>query len=186
MCQANRPCRPATARRARFGDPQIGRSRQVLQRLQDAAQLRPIRRSYHGQLRLGARQSKVFQGVVRRPRVAVGVAAANPEHPDRQPMQHRTVAELLVAPHRAESGDRVDVRDIADLGQAGRDAQHVLFGHSDIDEPLGVRSGERLDDAPAEVGRQEHDPIVPLRQFDEHLDQCRSHPAASISAIAVA
>ena len=45
----------------------------------------------------------------------------------------------------AKVDDRVDERDEPGLGEAGRDADHVLLGDADVEEAVGEALGERLE-----------------------------------------
>src|SRR6185503_11726356 len=98
--------------------------------------------------------------------------------------QHRTVSYLLVAAHGRERGNRIAERHEPRLRQAGGDADHVLLGHTDIDEAAWMPLSKSLDDGESQVGGQEEDAVVDIRQLDKRLDERCSHPVIPSSASA--
>ena len=77
-------------------------------------------------------------------------------------MRHRSVADELIGPQHGESGDGIAERDEAGFGQAGRQAQHVLFGHADVEEAVRKGGGKGFHHHEAEIrGQQHHSPVTP-------------------------
>ena len=109
----------------------------------------------------------VLERVVGDAVVAVVEAAADADDPHRQLVQDRAVADELVRAERRERRDRVDERDEARLGEAGRDADHVLLGDADVEEAVREPLGERLEHGEAEVAGEQDDPLVLLGELDE-------------------
>ena len=106
--------------------------------------------------------------------------AADADDPHRQMVQHGAVADELVRPERRERRDRVDEGDEPRLGEAGRDAEHVLLGDADVEEPVREPLRERLDHREAEVAGEQDDPLVVLGELDERPDEGRPHAATSL------
>ena len=72
-------------------------------------------------------------------------------------MQDRTVANEFEGPQRSKSGDRIGIGKEAGLRQSGSHADHVLLGHSDIDEAVRKAAAKRLHHHVAQVaGEQNH------------------------------
>ena len=133
-----------------------------------------IRGREHGHPGLRAHHRDVLERVVRQPVHPVLETAADAHDPHRQPVQHRAVADELVRPERRERRDRVGEGDEAGLGEARRDADHVLLGDADVEEAVREPLGERLDDREAEVACQQDDALVLLGELDERPDEGRS------------
>src|SRR5262249_61184240 len=92
-----------------------------------------------------------------------------------QPVQHRSVADELVGPERGEGDDRVAEGDEAGVGEAGRHADHVLLGHTDVEEAVGKALDEGLEGVVAEVAGQEEETRVGGGQLDEGADEGATH-----------
>ena len=108
--------------------------------------------------------------------------SADAHDPHGEMVQHGAVAHELVRAERRERRDRVRERDEPGLGETGGDADHVLLGHADVEEPVREPLRERLDHREAEVTREQDDPLVLLRELDERPDEGRPHAATSFMA----
>ena len=160
---AKRPSRPGDRLRL-LAEPQVDGPGELLDRRQRGARLLGVGRRDDGDAGLDAHDPRVLERVVRDAVVAVVHAAADADDAHRQLVQDRAVAHELVAAHRGERGDRVDVGRVAGLGEAGRDADHVLLGDAGVPEAVGVALGERLEHGEAEIAGEQDDPLVASRR----------------------
>src|SRR5262249_58439629 len=106
---------------------------------------------------------------------AVVEPATDTDDADGKPVEHGSVANELVRPQRGEGDDRVTEGDEAGVGQAGRRADHVLLGHTDVEEAIGKALDEGLEGVVAEVAGQEEETRVGGGQLDEGADEGATH-----------
>ena len=108
--------------------------------------------------------------------------SADADDPHREMVKHGAVTHELVRSERREGRDRVREGDEPCLGEAGGDAEHVLLGNADVEEPVREPLRERLDHREAEVAREQDDPLVLFGKLHEGSDEGRPHAATSFMA----
>ena len=166
-----------------LAQPVVDGPGQVPGRQHGAAGLLGVGRGDHRQARLQPHDADVLQAVVAGAGVAVFEAAAHARHAHRQLLKDGAVPDELVRTQGGEGDDRVAEGDEARLGQPGRQADHVLLGHADVDEALRMAVGEGFQGHEAEVAGQEQDAAVLLGQVAQGARERDPHPR-STSAIA--
>ena len=113
---------------------------------------------------------------------AIGEAAADGDHGDRQVVVADVVAQLFEAAQRGEIGDGVEHHAAAGQRQACGDADHRLFADADVGVLVGQGFGKSFQHGIAEVGGEQHDVWMGAGVGGQHVDGFGSHALASISA----
>jgi len=117
-----------------------------------------------------------------RPERRVDQTAAIGDQPHREIVHAQIDRDLLVAAPGDEGRDRVDVWQITVERHAGGHADDILLGdafHVIAVGVFGLHAGEQ---AGAEIGADEDDLVVLLRQLIDHVDACLTHQFDSSAA----
>jgi hypothetical protein len=136
----------------------------------------------HLHARLRAHDGEVFHGVVREPLRAVLEAAPDADDAHGEAVPDGAVANELVRPQRGEGGDRVHERHEAGLGEAGGDADHVLFGDPGVDEAAREAVAKGFERHEPEIAGEQYDPLVGSREFGQRADEGSAHDSVAPSS----
>jgi len=111
----------------------------------------------------------------------IGQAAADDHDLDVGVVIADVVADLLQAAERGKVGDAVRDRDVAFHRHATGHTGHVLLGHAAVVPAIREGVAERLDFAVTDIRQDHPDPLVALRDVDQHSIEQGSHEAAPTS-----
>src|SRR3954471_18883960 len=100
-------------------------------------------------------------------------------------MQDRAVANEFEGPQGGKSSDGISVGTQTRLGESGGQADHILFGHADIDEAIGEAGAKGLHHHVAQVASEQDYAFVSGRQVGEGVYEGFPQLAASTSRIAI-
>ena len=142
------PVETGDRRHSSLPEPEVDRARAARAVARDGARASASRRPARSTVRPGcARMTRdVLERVVRERRSGRSRSRRRRRRcAPASSCSDRAVADELVGAQRGERGDRVDERDEARLGQAGREPDHVLLGDADVEEAVREALGERLE-----------------------------------------
>ena len=107
---------------------------------------------------------------MRRPERRIDDTAAIGDQAHRQVVQAKIERDLFVAAPCDEGGDGVDERRIAVHRHASCHADDILLGDAFHVMAVGHRGFHLAQQAGAEIGPDENDPLVLLRELVDHVD----------------
>ncbi len=132
-------------RRARIpSETEINRLGHLHHRVHGPAKLHRIGGRNRDDARHGAEDGEILDSLVRFSCLAGEDAAIAPAELDVQPGLGHDDANLIQSPLGEKGGEGADPGDIADGGQPGSDADHVLLRDAHLQEAVRVRGGEDI------------------------------------------
>ena len=135
-----------------------------------------------GHVRQGTQERDVLARMMRRPERGVRQAGTHADNRHGHIVIADIDAYLLQATRSRERRDRVDNRPKAVHRQPCRDADHVRFGNAAVEETLGAMRAELVEQAIADIARQQHDALVGQRQISDLGCECVSHATCNSTA----
>ena len=166
----------------RASDPQIGRADTRGCRDDRQLRLRRIAGTNHGHVGQRAHHRNILKRMVRRTIGPVAVSTANTHDAHRQVVIAHVVADLLQTSQCGERRDGVGKRPHATQRQARRYADHVGFGHANVQKSTGELAGKRVEDLVTQIAGQQHDSRIATRRRGEPANERRPHPQTSARA----
>ena len=120
----------------------------------------------------GPQPAQILDRVVRRPESTIGHARTYAAKHDREAVVGDVDLDLLERPTGQEGTSAADERYESAVGETRADADHVLFGDADIDEPFGEQllEADQIAGADAVVADSD-DALVGLGEFDQRLGE---------------
>jgi hypothetical protein len=161
---------------AAFGQPNIDRQRPVDRLAHEPGHFRRIADRDDRHVRQRAHDRDIVDREMGRAEWRINEAAAIADQPDRQIVQAKVDCNLLVAAAGDEGRDGVDVGNEPFHRQTGRHADHVGFGNALHVIAVGhipLHAGQEIG---AQIGADEHHPLVLFGEIVDHVLTGRAHP----------